>query len=344
MKRILTSLAAFCLGLMLTMASTSIGAAAAVDDLIAGAKKEGIIDFYGPSTLGPEGAQAIVSAFNKKYGLNMKVNFTPSGNMTRDTAKVIGLSASGQPPEWDIMLVTDAHHGSLWLRKLHKSYDYTSVGVDKQRMEYDSGTVSVANQFALPTYNTKLLPAKDVPKKWEDLLDPKWKGKIGVINSTHHWGRLAAGAWGDEKTLDFIKKLSAQKPLLTRAGEMAQRLILGEVLVSATLQDSQLHEAKESGAPLAFAEQVSPVVSPEYHVGVLKGSKHPNVGHLMVAFMASAEVQPVWKKYTGHTSAYVPGTDAYNFAQGKQVLYMKQDQAAKVDKISRQIGKILGFD
>src|ERR687891_2991879 len=76
--------------------------AAAIDDLIAGAKKEGVIEFYGPSTLGPEGAQAIVSAFNKKYGLNVKVNFTPSGNMTRDTAKVVGLSASGQPPEWDI--------------------------------------------------------------------------------------------------------------------------------------------------------------------------------------------------------------------------------------------------
>jgi iron(III) transport system substrate-binding protein len=318
--------------------------AAPADDLIAGAKKEGVIDFYGPSTLGPEGAQAIIAAFNKKYGLNVKVNFTPSGNMTRDTAKVIGLSASGQPPEWDIMLVTDAHHGSLWLRKLQKPFDYTTLGVAKQRVEYDSGTVSVANQFALPAYNTKLLPAKDAPKKWEDLLDPKWKGKIGVINSTHHWGRLAAGAWGDEKTLDFIKKLSAQKPLLTRAGEMAQRLILGEVLVSATLQDSQLHEAKESGAPLAFAEQVSPVVSPEYHVGVIKNSAHPNVGHLVVAFMASAEVQPVWEKYTGHTSAYVPGTAAYKFVQGKQVLYMKQDQADKVDKISRQIGKILGFD
>ena len=119
-----------------------------LEDLVAGAKKEGTIEFYGPSTLGPEGAQAIVSAFNKKYGLNTKVNFTPSGNMTRDTAKVVGLSASGQPPEWDIMVVTDAHHGSLWLRKLHKTFDYTSVGVDKQRIEYDSGTISVANQFA----------------------------------------------------------------------------------------------------------------------------------------------------------------------------------------------------
>ena len=107
MKRLLTRLVALGLGLMGLMAWADLGFAAPLDDLLAGAKKEGVIDFYGPSTLGPEGAQAIVAAFNKKYGLNVKVNFTPSGNMTRDTAKVIGLSASGQPPEWDIMLVTD---------------------------------------------------------------------------------------------------------------------------------------------------------------------------------------------------------------------------------------------
>ena len=319
-------------------------ASSKLDELIAGAKKEGVIEFYGPSTLGPQGAQALAAAFNKKYGLNVKLGYSPSGNMTRDTGKVVGLSASGQPPEWDIMVVTDAHHGSLWLRKLHIPFDYTSIGVAKDRIEYDNGTVSVANQFALPAYNKKTLPAKDVPKRWEDLLDPKWKGKLGVINSTHHWGRLAAGPWGEEKTIDFIKKLSAQKPLLTRAGEMAQRLILGEVLVSATLQDSQLHQSMESGAPLAFAEQVQPVISPEYHVGVLKNAPHPNAAHLFVAFMASPEVQAIWEKHTGHTSAYVPGTAAHKFAQGKQVVYMKQDQAAKVDKISRQIGKILGFN
>jgi iron(III) transport system substrate-binding protein len=333
---------------VLTLALLGMGprwaGAAPVDDLIAGAKKEGMIEMHAPSTLGPEGAQALAAAFNKKYGLNIKMNYSPSGNMTRDVAKVVGLSASGQPPEWDIMIVTDAHHGSLWLRKLHRPFDYSTIGVAKERMEYDGGTVSVANQFALPAYNKKILPAKDVPQKWEDLLDPKWKGKLGVINSTHHWGRLAAGPWGEEKTIDFVKKLTAQQPILTRAGEMAQRLILGEVLVSATLQDSQLHESKESGAPLVFAEKVQPVISPEYHVGVLKNARHPNVGHLFVAFMASADVQPIWEKYTGHTSAYVPGTTAYKFAQGKQVVYMKQDQAEKVDKISRQIGKILGFD
>lgn len=315
-----------------------------LEDLIAGAKNEGEIEFYGPSTLGPQGAKALGDAFNKKYGLNVQLQFNPSGNMTRDTGKLIGLAASGQPPEWDIMVVTDAHHGSLWLRKLHDTFDYTTLGVAKNRIEYDNGTVSVANQFALPTYNSKRLPAKDVPKKWEDLLDPKWKGKLGVINSTHHWARLAAGAWGEEKTTAFVKKLAAQKPILSRAGEMAQRLILGEVLLSATLQDSQLHKARESGAPLAFAEAVQPVISPEYHVGVLKGAPHPNVARLFVAFMGSAEVQPIWKKYTGHSSAHVPGTDAYKFAQGKKVVYMKQSQAKMVDKLARQYGKILGFN
>src|SRR3990167_4315843 len=126
-----------------------------LDELIAGAKKEGVIEFYGPSTLGPEGAQALIAGFNKRHGLNVKLNYSPSGNMTRDTAKVIGLSASGVAPEWDIMVVTDAHHGSLWLRKLHKSFDYTQLGVAKERIEYDNGAVSVANQFALPAYNKK---------------------------------------------------------------------------------------------------------------------------------------------------------------------------------------------
>ncbi len=342
--KIFRSIGISVLALVLAFGWTQSVQAGPLEDLIAGAKKEGVIEFYGPSTLGPEGAKALNDAFNKKYGLNIKLQFNPSGNMTRDTGKLIGLAASGQPPEWDIMVVTDAHHGSIWLRKLHDTFDYTTLGVAKNRIEYDNGTVSVANQFCLPTFNSKILPAKDVPKNWEDLLDPKWEGKLGVINSTHHWGRLAAGAWGEEKTTAFVKKLSDQKPILSRAGEMAQRLILGEVLISATLQDSQLHKARESGAPLAFAETIQPVISPEYHVGVLKGAPHPNVARLFVAFMGSPEVQPIWKKYTGHSSAHVPGTDAYEFAQGKQVVYMKQSQAKMVDKLARQYGKILGFN
>jgi iron(III) transport system substrate-binding protein len=333
---------------LLTLSSLGMWAhagASKLDELIAAAKKEGVIEFHGPSTLGPEGAQALGAAFNKKYGLNIKLNYSPSGNMTRDTAKIISMAASGVTPEWDIMVVTDAHHGSLWTRNLHIPFDYKSLGISPNLITYDSGAVIAANQFCLPTYNKKFLPAKDVPKRWEDLLDAKWKdGKLGVINSTHHWARLAAGPWGEEKATDFVKKLAALKPTLSRAGEMAQRLILGEVLISGTMQDSQLHAAAESGAPLAFAEAVQPVISPAYNVGVLKGAAHPNVGHLFVAFMTTPEAQAVFEKHTGHTSAFVKGTRANKYAEGKQVVYMTPDKAAMIDRLGRQYGKILGFD
>ncbi|MFQ5850019.1 MAG: ABC transporter substrate-binding protein [Candidatus Binatia bacterium] len=318
--------------------------AAPVDEVIAGAKKEGVIEFYGASTLTPQGAQALGKAFNKRYGLDIKLNYSPAGSYTRDIGKVVSRAATGVPPEWDVMLVTDAHHGRLWLRKLQETFDYRKLGVDPKLIHYDNGAVSFATQFNLPAYNKKILPAKDVPKSWDDLLDPKWKGgKLGVIHSTHHWARLAVGPWGEERTTEFVKKLAAQRPFLGRPGEMYSRLLLGEVVLSATLQNSFIFRAKKKGAPLVHVEGIEPVIAPQYHAGVPKGALHPNLGYLFTAFMTTPEAQKIWEKYTGHTSALVPGTTAYKYAQGKQVVYMTQDMAKTVSKLSRKYAKILGF-
>jgi len=197
--------------LALAVAIVWVGSAQAgpLEDLIAGAKKEGAIEFYGPSTLTPQGAQALAATFNKKYGLNISLKYSPSGNMVADVSKVVGMAAAGVAPEWDLMVVTDAHHALLWLKKLHEPYDYKKLGVDPKVIHYDNGTASFANQIVLPAYNKKILPAKDVPKKWEDLLDPKWKGgKLGVTVATHHLSRLAT-AWGEEKTMGFVKALAS---------------------------------------------------------------------------------------------------------------------------------------
>lgn len=317
--------------------------AAPIDDLIAGAKKEGVIELYAPSTLTPEGAQRLGEAFNKKHGLNLKVNFTPSGSMTRDVGKIVSIAASGQPQEWDVMLIHDAGHATLWLKKLHKIYDYAKVGVARQAIQYDSGTVILANQFALPAYNKQLVPAKDVPKSWQDLLDPKWKGgKLGMTTATHHIARLAT-LWGEEKTTEYVKSLAAQQPVLGPLGTIYSRLQLGEVLVAITLTDSFIHDAKVSGAPIVHATEVTPVISPAYNAGVLRGSPHPNAGHLFSAFLPTAPAQEILEKFGGHTSAFVAGTPAYKFVQGKQTIYMKQEQAEMVDRLTAVYGKIFGL-
>lgn len=317
--------------------------AAPVDDLVAAAKKEGTLELYAPSTLTPEGAQALAQAFNKKYNLSVAVQYSPSGNMTRDIGRIVGNAATGVAPEWDIMIVTDAHHGTLWLRKLHKALDYRQLGVDAKSIQYDGGVVSLANQFVLPAYNKDILPASDVPKKWEDLLNPKFKGKMGVSTATHHLARLAFGPWGEKKTTEFVRAVAKQEPSLGNMATLANRLLLGEILIMATVSDSEVTRAKKTGAPIVFAEGIEPVVSPAYHVGVLKGAQHPNAGHLFSAFMVTHEAQNIWEKYGGQTSAFVSGTSAYKYVQGKQVIYMTQDQAKEMDRLARDYGRILGY-
>ena len=323
--------------------SLSVAPAAPLDDLIAAARKEGTLDFYGPSTLKADGAQALAQAFNKKYGTNITVKFLPSGSMTRDVGKVATQAATGAPPEWDVMVATDAHHASLWLRKLHKPFDYKSLAADEKLIDHDGGSISFAHQYIVPAYNSSMVSSKDAPKRWEDLLQPKWKGKVGVTTATHHFGRLAAGPWGEEKTTAYVKALAQQNPVVGQLGPTYTRLQLGEILVAFTLTDSYIHLAKETGAPVAEAVEVQPVIAPAYHVGALKGARHPNAAHLFAVFMTTPESQQLWEKEVGVSSALIPGTAYYQKAKGKQMIYMSKDQAEKVDVLAKKYGQILGI-
>jgi iron(III) transport system substrate-binding protein len=318
--------------------------ATTMEQLIAAAKKEGTLELLAPSTLGPQGAQALGAAFNQKYSVNVQTNYSPSNNMVGDVAKIVTQSAAGAPPEWDLMVVTDAHHATLWLRKLHQPFDYAKFGVNPRWTQYDNGSVIMANQFVYPAYNKNNLPAKDVPKKWEDLLDPKWKGgKMGMSTTTHHLARLAVGAWGEKKTTEFVRALAKQDLVLGTMGALYTRMQSGEILLTATLTDSYITTAKKAGAPIVHADGIEPVVSPAYNAGVPKGSAHPNAGALFAVFLTTPEGQKLWEQYAGQTSAFIPGTTAYKYAQGKKVLYMSPDQAEMIDRLSIEYGKILGF-
>jgi hypothetical protein len=203
---------------LIALGSAAHAAGATVEGLLTAAKKEGVIELYAPSTFTPQGAQALGDAFNKKYELKIRVNYSPAGQMARDVSKVVTAAAAGMAPEWDLMVVTDAHHATLWLKKQHKAFDYSKIGVDPRAVQYDSGTVILANQFVLPAYNKKVLPPLEVPKKWEDLLDPKWKGgKLGMSTATHHLARLAT-LWGEKKATEFAKALAATGTLPGRTG------------------------------------------------------------------------------------------------------------------------------
>ena len=323
-------------------AMAGLGAAASVDELVAAAKKEGALNFYAPSTLTPEGAQQVGQAFNKKYDLNVRVTYFPSGSMTQEVGKLISQAAAGVTPEYDLMAIIDALHGHLWLKKLHAPFDYAKLGVDPRAIHYDNGTVSFANQVVLPAYNERVLDPQDVPTRWEDLLAPKWKGKkIGIPTATGQIDFLAI-KWGEKKVVEFAQALARQEPIPGRLAELYTRLQVGEILLTSTMLDSFIHRSKKKGAPLAQA-QLQPVISPAYHAGVLKGARHPNTAHLFTAFLTSPEAQRIWEKHGGETSAFVPGTPMYNYAKDKDMIYLSQKDAEMVNRLVDEFGRIFGF-
>ncbi len=312
-----------------------------VKDVIAAAKKEGALDFYAPTQVEERGARRLNAAFNRKYGISVTFKYSPSANMDKDLASLITQVATGGATDFDAAVFPDTYHATLWLRKLQVPFDYRVLGVDPKVINFDSGTVSFANQFTLPAYNKKTLPAKDVPRTWNDLLDPKWKGgKLGVTNATPAHLAVLAMAWGEEETTKYIKALAQQNPVLGRLGETYSRLLLGELAIAVTLTNSFIFTAEKAGAPIVFAD-IQPVVSPAYHAGVLKGARHPMAGHLFAAFLTTPEAQKTWEEFVGHTSAFIPGTRANRYVKGKKVLYMTQSQSEMIERLTREYTKIL---
>jgi iron(III) transport system substrate-binding protein len=325
--------------------ASSVGPASGPPSAIAqAAAQEGTLELYTPSSLEKTGAAQLVDAFNRHYGLNADFNYTPSGSMTRDSARVVTEIAAGQPPTWDVMLVTDAHYATLYNNGALEKVDWAALGVtDPKVITYDGTALNYATQFVAPAYNPNIVSAAEAPKDWPDLLDPKWRGKIGVSTATHHWARLAQ-VWGDERTTRFMESLNAQQPTLGRLPELYTRLTLGEISIYASITDSYAHEAKQTGAPFVFVDSVKPVIATNYSVGLLKGVKRPNLAKLFAVFMTTPEAQTIWDQLQGQTSMFIQGTPAWQYVQDKEVVALDAKYASdQLEELTEKYGRIVGY-
>jgi len=316
--------------------------------LIDAAKQEGVIDFGGPSSLTPPGAQALIAGLNKKYNLNLKINYVPATNYPAVAAKVITEIQAGQSPTFDIVYLTEANLVKLYSRGFLDPLDWTGTfdHITKDSVYFDNGGIIIATIFTLPIYNTKIVSPQDVPKKWEDLLDPKWKGKMQVPKYVQPWVFLSQ-VWGEEKTVNFLKGLRALEPVYSLYPEIQTRLASGEYPIAANQVSPFVDVAKQRGIPVEYADQVSPVVTQFDMMGVPKKARHPNAAKLLAAFSLTPEGQEVWQKFSGRSSLFIPGTPASKFAGGKKLLFrdMKAlvERSEEFEKLENKLADVLGI-
>jgi iron(III) transport system substrate-binding protein len=318
--------------------------ASALDALKAAAAKETGMQLYGASTFTKADADRLMTAFNQRYGLNVDYQYTMSGSMTRDTGRVIGEITAGSPPTWDFMMMTDAHYAMLYSNDVLEKVDWAALGItDPRSVAFDGTSIQFSSSFVAPGYNPNLVRPEDAPKDWNDILDPKWKGKVGVSTATHFWARLAQ-AWGDERTTRFVEGLAAQQPMLGNLPETYLRVTIGELAIFSAVPNAWWREARESGAAFVPVETVKPLIAQQTNAGLLKGVRTPNTAKLLAVFLVSPEGQALYEELQGQTSMFIDGTPNNRYVQGKEIVALDSKFGAEqLDQLTEKYGRMVGF-
>ncbi|MCW2768446.1 MAG: fbpA 1 [Nocardioides sp.] len=160
-------------------------------------------------------------------------------------------------------------------------------GVDMSTM---GGAPVYLNRFVM-AWNTDQVSAADVPTSYQDLLDPKWQGKIGIEAGDVPWMATLFQAWGDEAATSYFEKLAAQKPFVQDSHTTLAELVgSGEVPLSPNVYDYDAEALKQSGAPIDWAP-LDPLVVYPYVVGLPTHSAHPNASMLFIDYLLSKKGQ-----------------------------------------------------
>jgi iron(III) transport system substrate-binding protein len=254
--------------------------------LVEAAKKEGELVYYTTMTL--DQSKAVVDRFEKKYGIKTTLFRTGGGPLLN---KIL-TEARGGRFDWDIVVGRGEMVIPLMQRKLLASYHSPeSKMIDEQLVDKEGyWTAYYVNSYVLG-WHTKLVKREDVPKTYDALLNPKWKG--GLISlDTEAYGLFEGlkGAWGKDKALAYFKKLAAQEPVLKRGNtERVQLAVAGEYsLIVAYNQTIQRMTSR--GAPIDWLP-LEPAVTQVNPVMIGAKAPHPNAARLFNDFILSKEGQ-----------------------------------------------------
>jgi iron(III) transport system substrate-binding protein len=154
--------------------------------------------------------------------------------------------------------------------------------------------------------NTDLVKGDDVPKTWDDLLNPKWKGKMAwPAATTNGGGPFIANilmTMGQDAGMAYLKKLSEQKIVNVAESPIAllDHLAAGEYAMQLSAPTHLTQLLINRGAPVARII-IEPQLMKLYHISMVKDSPHPNAAKLLLDFLLSEEGQAVYQK-----AGYIP--------------------------------------
>lgn len=249
-------------------------------DLLRAAEKEGEASWT--STLYEEEAMVFVKAFQKEYP-KVKISYTRQHGA--EAMELLKREVQTGLIAYDVAQIHNDSVGDFMALDAIEKAPWADWGVLPGLIRHDNRFVGAFELEYCILFNTDLIKPEAAPKTWEDLLDPKWKGKI--VTDTRPLGFLGlAGAWGPAKVLDYVRKFGENKPIFVRGQTQTTSLMAaGEYMLGAPFYlHSYVELTERKGGPIGF-HLPNPLPVEFTHFGLLKGAKHPNAGKLFMAWM-----------------------------------------------------------
>jgi iron(III) transport system substrate-binding protein len=262
--------------------------AKASDELYPKAKQEGNLVVY--SVWDIEHLRAVTDAFMKRYP-GIKASYWQGRNpeiVTRVLTEFQGGQASV-----DVVLSDNA---PPVLRAAGAMAGYETVQKDVLYL-HDPTLPTVSLQIQALAYNTRKIKSADLPKSWEDIANPKYKGMI-ALDDPMRAGPLSsmlAGLktqWNDDARFNkFLGGLKALKvPVHKSTSAMFRLVISGEYAICMPALLHDVIEELHKGTPVDYVRTVAPVIFPR-QAGIYAKAPNPNAAKLFAEWLISDEGQ-----------------------------------------------------
>jgi ABC-type Fe3+ transport system substrate-binding protein len=208
--------------------------------------------------------------------------------------------------------------------------------------------VSVGSALAGISYNSKVLPADLVPKSYEDLLNPKLKNSGLLWADVSQASGIAALAvvWGEDKVLDYARKLGAQRPVWTKgATRSITAMAAGEYAIGSINHYHSAYRIQQRNAPHLRVLLLEPVpVRLNNILGINKTSPRPATAALFIEFLTTAEVQDLFNKEGPiKGSVFREGSLTNTLVKGKKIAFVGWEDVNMIEPLQKRIFEAWGF-
>jgi iron(III) transport system substrate-binding protein len=301
------------------------------------AKPEGEVVFY--SSLNSDQIKALTDGFGKKYP-HIKISFYRATG-ERVMQRILAEAQAGHNAV-DVFTVAGikiqpVKDRGLTAKFIPQENSYYADGLKDPEGHWTSLLLLLSSMG----YNTKLTSPGEAPKKYEDLLSPKWKGKIGIHARDPEWFLNLQRRMGREKARDFLKRLSTQNPGVQQGHTLlVQLLTAGEYHVAANIYAHTLAREQVKGAPVQWVFE-EPVVTYMVPIALAKNARHPNAGKLFINFALSGEGQVLLREQEAIPAHKNVGAKAFPL-KGVRLLpsdpYMAKDYEAALEEMQSLLG------